>query len=552
MSSSDLKYCTQKEKSYQEQEVLDFLSPVFEAVVSSEADLDKVMKLHVLSSMNLCPDQALGCRTVYQLTMARRVEAIAPQKPKTITYNEVVKGVQKKFKPVYDLLINTNLNVSKEEFRQEMNALLEELEHKGLLRDFKRYSKKAGRLLEKGADKVFEEKLKALRKDLAAHASYLPIVKEKIREKLTGFDEELKRSVLIGTSFDLYYSGNKDLDYLIEKNLKEELEAGKNNKFKALILLGLMGGAAVLRTYDSVNGLKESLVRPQDDSGGGGVVEEENSGEGGGGFTDENNNGVSDYAENYTDYDGDGIPYSLEMLIIKNYEVPDINGDGKINIADVKPTVDYDNNGKTLLEEFVNDEGMPRDSDMGGLPDAYEKLIGTNPYDSKDDSKDNDGDGLANDIEWSMPYDPTEKATYDGISDGKQDPDNDGLSNKDEIELTHTDPFNKDSDDNGITDGEEDFDDDGYTNKEEVENGTDPYHHDSDFEDPEWLRIAVPLGAGAIGVGIGYLIWGRDKEKKKDEEPTLSKPDNTPYNDNSIENTLDLKKSWERDQLFDK
>src|ERR671933_2144110 len=48
------------------------------------------------------------------------------------------------------------------------------------------------------------------------------------------------------------------------------------------------------------------------------------------------------------------------------------------------------------------------------------------------------------------------------------DSDRDGLTNKQEVNITHTDPNDKDTDDDGIKDGDEDSDGDGVDNTNEL------------------------------------------------------------------------------------
>jgi hypothetical protein len=91
-----------------------------------------------------------------------------------------------------------------------------------------------------------------------------------------------------------------------------------------------------------------------------------------------------------------------------------------------------------------------------------------------------DGDGLPDELEPSLGYDPTKADTDgDGISDGDEDPDNDGLINAWEI-LAGTDPKLADTNGNGRKDGDEDADGDGLTNRQEAAAGTLPLQADTD------------------------------------------------------------------------
>lgn len=128
------------------------------------------------------------------------------------------------------------------------------------------------------------------------------------------------------------------------------------------------------------------------------------------------------------------------------------------------------------------------DSDLDGVPDELEPLLGMDPNNS-------DSDG-------------------DGIPDGFEDNDRDGLINAGEI-LLETDPLNPDSDGDGIKDGDEDNDGDYLSNKTEVEFGTDPLLWDSDGDgwndeselnagsdplDPNSTPLQLFAGRPALGV----------------------------------------------------
>ncbi|MEX0332450.1 MAG: Ig-like domain-containing protein [Puniceicoccaceae bacterium] len=111
--------------------------------------------------------------------------------------------------------------------------------------------------------------------------------------------------------------------------------------------------------------------------------------------------------------------------------------------------------GNALTEEFVSrfTQAGFEDSDLDGLPDNVEVILGMDPF-----NPDTDGDGLL---------------------DGEEDNDADGLTNTAEI-LYGTDPQDEDSDDNTIKDGDEDFDNDGLLNKEEFAANSDPFDPDTD------------------------------------------------------------------------
>lgn len=96
--------------------------------------------------------------------------------------------------------------------------------------------------------------------------------------------------------------------------------------------------------------------------------------------------------------------------------------------------------GTPIEEDF----DYTKDTDNDGLPDFFEKVLGTNP--------------------------------------NKVDTDDDDLSDAYEYLVLRTDPLKQDTDNNGINDSSEDFDKDGLNNLEEYRLGTDPYKIDTDLD----------------------------------------------------------------------
>lgn len=540
-----LQTCSKKEYS---KEQLNFLSPVFNAVISPEVNFERVKKLYVLDSLKLSPEQALSNRTVYSLTQPRKTETIAPEGLNSISYAKLVKVLQEKFEPITNLMIDNNLKVASEEFENKMNELMRGMP-KRFKKDFKNYTKKVVKYLNsKKAAQEFNKELKALEAELNNHLTYLLAVKkaviQKIKQKSNSIKEcrkeDLINNCVINASFELYENNYYNLENIVKKSIKDELKAKKKSKkVKAIgaILLGLLSGAELLRTYNSVQTFQKSYLKLQEDSdegdGSGGATgggteggtegEEDKTEDEFGGISDDNNNGVNDSAENYYDYDEDGIPDSIEKMIIDKYEIEDVDGDGEITVFDVEPQKDYDNNGQTLLQEFVDPGGEIEDFDFDGIPDLVEKYTGTNEDDFKEGREDVDDDGLPTEFEWRTEYNPAKKATYDNISDGEQDPDNDGLKNIDEFEIFQTDIFNPDTDGNGITDGEEDFDGDEYTNAEEIIALTDPLNQESypgreEHELKEKITgISLLGGTGLLSLGIGYYLGRRNNKTKQNK-----------------------------------
>lgn len=126
------------------------------------------------------------------------------------------------------------------------------------------------------------------------------------------------------------------------------------------------------------------------------------------------------------------------------------------------------------------------DSDGDGLPDEYEKIIGSSPT-----KVDTDEDGLPDPYEcYQLTTSPIEQDTdNNGICDADEDFDADGLSNLQEyIKGTH--PLFSDTDNDGLIDGEEEYygadplvydtDKDGLSDGDEVLLGLDPSNADTD------------------------------------------------------------------------
>ncbi|MEM7246790.1 MAG: hypothetical protein AAF533_15670 [Acidobacteriota bacterium] len=216
---------------------------------------------------------------------------------------------------------------------------------------------------------------------------------------------------------------------------------------------------------------------------------------------DSDDDGLSDGAElplgtdpSNPDTDGDGIQDGTEAGVDMPIADPDGPGpilgtDPGLFIPDIAPGTttnptdpDTDDGG---LPDGVEDadadggfdmgEGDPRDptddlaftdSDMDGVSDLVEGMIGTDPF-----NFDSDGDGLGDGEELvtgadgyvTDPLDPD--VDMDGLLDGEEfgvgsnplevDTDGDGLEDGEEVNMTMTDPIDADSDDDGIDDNEE-------------------------------------------------------------------------------------------------
>jgi len=116
------------------------------------------------------------------------------------------------------------------------------------------------------------------------------------------------------------------------------------------------------------------------------------------------------------------------------------------------------------------------DSDKDGLPDKFEKAIGTNL-----NNGDSDGDGLADGWEFYGGLDPLNAAGNNGSSG---DPDGDDLTNLDEY-INGTSPTKADTDGDGTNDGTE------------VNQGSDPLDPSDNGQPPPGSELVeVPFSVG--------------------------------------------------------
>lgn len=132
--------------------------------------------------------------------------------------------------------------------------------------------------------------------------------------------------------------------------------------------------------------------------------------------------------------------------------------------------------GASFSWSFLIFGGAEADADGDGLPDLYELAVGLDPNNPV-----------------SLP---------DGIPDGDRDPDNDGLGIAFELQLGGTDPGNPDSDMDGTPDGLEDPDQDQAINLDEQAAGSDPLDPDSDddrfVDGEELLEGSSPIDAQSL------------------------------------------------------
>jgi parallel beta-helix repeat protein len=211
-------------------------------------------------------------------------------------------------------------------------------------------------------------------------------------------------------------------------------------------------------------------------------------------------------------YTGAAISTTNDPLFVGNgdYHVASTNSAAfERGIPYLSPADDLDGNPRPTdlpldmgCYEFV-------DSDLDGMPDAWEAENGLNFEDSTDGGIDSDDDGATNLDEYLNGTDPLDPDTDDdGVKDGDEiaagtdpldsDSDDDGLSDSEEDALG-TDPLAADSDGDGMPDGWEvdngldpltygantDSDGDGLSDSQEYAAGTDPWDDDSDDDGME-------------------------------------------------------------------
>jgi hypothetical protein len=263
------------------------------------------------------------------------------------------------------------------------------------------------------------------------------------------------------------------------------------------------------------------------------------------------------------DTDGDGIPDSVEVLVLGTDPfVVDSDGDGNDDFqevfvfgtpADINPVDAVDGDGDGLPDDLEINEGTDpdkADTDDDGLNDDIELFfIGTDPLDP-----DTDDDGLDDGFEiLESLTDPfNSDSDFDGVIDGDDtdpslpiDSDGDGLPDGVEILYFGTDPNNADTDGDGSDDGQEivfgtnplvpddftasgfvDSDGDGLPDNAEVnEFGTDPANPDTDgdglLDGDEVFNFINPLSLDTDNDGL----FDGDEVLQYGTDPTLPDSD---------------------------
>ena len=156
-------------------------------------------------------------------------------------------------------------------------------------------------------------------------------------------------------------------------------------------------------------------------------------------ISDNDSDGIGDFADADDDNDGvldadDTFPLDASESVdtdsdgIGNNADDDDDGDGVADVNDsspLDPTNDSDGDGIANNEDTYPENSLySRDSDLDGMPDAWEILYGLDPNDPKDASSDRDNDGVSALDEFlagtipsgSIDLDGNEK--YDALTDG--------------------------------------------------------------------------------------------------------------------------------------
>ncbi|MGB1697607.1 MAG: hypothetical protein ACPHK8_04340 [Thermoplasmatota archaeon] len=156
---------------------------------------------------------------------------------------------------------------------------------------------------------------------------------------------------------------------------------------------------------------------------------------------------VEGFATRILDSDMDGLPNTIEVIIGSNPFNADTDGDGFPDNEEVL-------NGNDPTDPNNHPDQGPtdqlKDTDGDGLPDEVEAALGTDPT-----LTDTDGDGWGDGSEVYFGSDPLNADSTPLDRDGDGIPD-----------LADPFPSNPDANDNGVPDGDEDSDGDGITDSE--------------------------------------------------------------------------------------
>lgn len=193
------------------------------------------------------------------------------------------------------------------------------------------------------------------------------------------------------------------------------------------------------------------------------------------------------------------IKHDTWNSIIKPNETIKLGFEGKTEAGNSKP-INYKLIKSEQAEEVYDEDDeddiwadvdfdkldLVTDTDGDGIQDDFEKILGWDPL-----KADTDGDGIDDGTEFLVGLDPLKKdSDGNGINDGDEDFDEDGLTVLEELELK-TEPFIADTDGDGLNDGDEvklyktdplkrDTDGDGLSDGDEIILKLDPLKKDTD------------------------------------------------------------------------
>lgn len=218
--------------------------------------------------------------------------------------------------------------------------------------------------------------------------------------------------------------------------------------------------------------------------------------------------GADAYADRTGDDDGDDILNYMERNIYftdsgtRDTDRDKLNDRVEVGVYLTSPFLaDSDWEGLTDYDEVItyNTNPLDEDTDDDLFTDFSEIVAGTDPLDSRDFPRDDDGDGV---------WDVWEEDFQIDVKDGIQDTDGEGLSDRFEY-MYGTDPTNVDTDGDGFTDAEEvleyrtnplDLDDPGSLDKLGV--------RITNFQENQLVGDTTPLirGVAPLGAEVRLLL----------------------------------------------